>query len=276
MHIRAVSPNTLVVVGAAGKPHTTSRWRHGSSNIDVNLSVGSIFSILRAPNPGTDPKPEDYLQPGCKQVCAGYAIYGPSTMLVLSVGTGVHAFTLDRAFGEFILTRASIQYPPGRQRIRDQRLQPAILGARGTALRRRVPGGPLRAASQGLQDALGRLTRGRDSPDFLPPGEECFLYPWDSKDPTKAGKLRLLDEANPMSFLIEQAGGLASTGRQRMLDVVPDSLHQRIAFVFGASEEVQRIQKYHSENNEPADVSPLYAARGLFLSPPTERREHVP
>ena len=91
-----------------------------------------------------------------------------------------------------------------------------------------------------------------------------FLYPWDSKDPTKAGKPRLLYEANPMSFLIEQAGGLASTGRQRMLDVVPDSLHQRIAFVFGASEEVQRIEKYHSENNEPADVSPLYAIRGLF------------
>ena len=234
----------------------------GSSNIDVNLSVGSIFSILRAPNPGTDPKPEDYLQPGCKQVCAGYAIYGPSTMLVLSVGTGVHAFTLDRALGEFILTRASIQIPPAAKEFAinasNQRFwEPAVQRYVAECLAGRS--GPRRKdfkmhwVASLVVETHRILTRGG-----------VFLYPWDSKDPTKAGKLRLLYEANPMSFLIEQAGGLASTGRQRMLDVVPDSLHQRIAFVFGASEEVQRIEKYHSENNEPADVSPLYAARGLF------------
>lgn len=234
----------------------------GSSNIDVNLSVGSIFSILRAPNPGTDPKPEDYLQPGCKQVCAGYAIYGPSTMLVLSVGTGVHAFTLDRALGEFILTRASIQIPPAAKEFAinasNQRFwEPAVQRYVAECLAGRS--GPRRKdfkmhwVASLVVETHRILTRGG-----------VFLYPWDSKDPTKAGKLRLLYEANPISFLIEQAGGLASTGRQRMLDVVPDSLHQRIAFVFGASEEVQRIQKYHSENNEPADVSPLYAARGLF------------
>jgi len=234
----------------------------GSSNIDVNLSVGSIFSILRAPNPGTDPKPEDYLQPGCKQVCAGYAIYGPSTMLVLSVGTGVHAFTLDRALGEFILTRASIQIPPAAREFAinasNRRFwEPAVQRYVAECLAGRS--GPRRKdfnmhwVASLVAETHRILTRGG-----------VFLYPRDSKDPTKPGKLRLLYEANPMSFLIEQAGGLASTGRQRMLDVVPDGLHQRISFMFGASEEVERIEKYHSENYEPAEDFPLYAVRGLF------------
>ena len=215
----------------------------GSSNIDINLSVGSIFSILRAPNPGNDPSPEDYLQPGCKQVCAGYAIYGPSTMLVLSVGTGVHAFTLDRALGEFILTRASIQIPSTANEFAinasNRRFwEPAVQRYVAECLAGRS--GPRRKdfnmhwVASLVAETHRILTRGG-----------VFLYPRDSKDPTKPGKPRLLYEANPMSFLIEQAGGLASTGRQRMLDVVPDSLHQRIAFVFGASEEVQRIEKYH-------------------------------
>lgn len=234
----------------------------GSSNIDVNVSVGSIFSILRAPNPGKDPSLEDYLQPGSEQVCAGYAIYGPSTMLVLSVGTGVHAFTLDRALGEFILTRASIQIPRTATEFAinasNQRFwEPAVQRYVGECLAGKS--GPrrkdfnMRWVASLVAETHRILTRGG-----------VFLYPWDSRDPTKPGRLRLLYETNPMAFLIEQAGGSASTGRRRMLDVVPDGLHQRISFVFGASEEVERIEKYHDENNEPADDSPLYGTRGLF------------
>jgi fructose-1,6-bisphosphatase I / sedoheptulose-1,7-bisphosphatase len=234
----------------------------GSSNIDVNVSVGSIFSILRAPSPGTDPAPEDFLQPGSHQVCAGYAIYGPSTMLVLSVGTGVHAFTLDRTLGEFILTRAFIQIPTTAREFAinasNQRFwEPAVQRYVGECLAGRS--GPrrkdfnMRWVASLVAETHRILTRGG-----------VFLYPRDSRDPTKPGKLRLLYETNPMAFLIEQAGGAASTGRLRMLDVVPDRLHQRISFVFGAAEEVERIEKYHRESNERADDSPLYAVRGLF------------
>jgi fructose-1,6-bisphosphatase I/sedoheptulose-1,7-bisphosphatase len=235
----------------------------GSSNIDVNVSVGSIFSILRAPNPGTDPDPADFLQPGAKQVCAGYAIYGPSTMLVLSVGTGVHAFTLDRALGEFVLTRASIQIPATTSEFAinasNQRFwEPAVQRYVAECLEGRS--GPrrkdfnMRWVASLVAETHRILTRGG-----------VFLYPRDSKDPTKPSKLRLLYEANPMAFLIEQAGGAASTGRQRMLDVVPNALHQRISFVFGASEEVERIERYHAERTAPvAENFPLYAVRGLF------------
>jgi fructose-1,6-bisphosphatase I/sedoheptulose-1,7-bisphosphatase len=237
----------------------------GSSNIDVNVSVGSIFSILRAPNPGTDPQPEDFLQPGTAQVCAGYAIYGPSTMLVLSVGTGVHAFTLDPALGEFILTRQGIRIPqtatefainasnrrfwePAVQRYVDE----CLAGQSGP----RRKDFNMRWVASLVAETHRILTRGG-----------VFLYPRDSRDPAKPGRLRLLYEANPMAFLIEQAGGAASTGRARMLDIVPDDVHQRISFVFGACEEVERIEKYHGENNELPNSWPLYGTRGLFRVP---------
>ena len=157
----------------------------GSSNIDVNLSVGSIFSILRAPNPGTDPKPEDYLQPGCKQVCAGYAIYGPSTMLVLSVGTGVHAFTLDRALGEFILTRASIQIP---RPPKNSRSTPPTsdsgsrrYSATSPSAWRAAPGRVARTSRcTGSPHSWSRLTGSS-------PGEECFSTRGTRKTPRKRG-----------------------------------------------------------------------------------------
>jgi len=237
----------------------------GSSNIDVNVSVGSIFSILRAPNPGMDPDIDDFLQPGSEQVCAGYAIYGPSTMLVLSVGTGVHAFTLDRALGEFVLTRTNIQISSTAAEFAinasNQRFwEPAVQRYVGECLAGRT--GPrrkdfnMRWVASLVAETHRILTRGG-----------VFLYPRDSRDPSKPGKLRLLYEANPMSFLIEQAGGLASTGRGRMLDVVPDRVHQRIPFVFGASEEVERIERYHCEITQRVDDWPLYAVRGLFRAP---------
>ncbi len=237
----------------------------GSSNIDVNVSVGSIFSILSAPNPEADPCAQDFLQPGSQQVCAGYAIYGPSTMLVLSVGTGVHAFTLDPALGEFILTRAHIRIPYATAEFAinasNQRFwEPAVQRYVKECLAGRTgPRGKdfnMRWIASLVAEMHRILTRGG-----------VFLYPHDSRDPTKPGRLRLLYETNPMAFLIEQAGGAASTGRQRMLDVIPSDVHQRISCIFGAADEVKRIANYHSEYNEPANTWPLYGTRGLFRVP---------
>lgn len=240
----------------------------GSSNIDVNVSVGSIFSILRAPVAGEDAKPEDFLQPGTEQVAAGYAVYGPSTVLVLTVGTGVHAFTLDPDLGEFFLTRQDITIPemtaeyavnssnrrfwePAVLRYVDECLQ-GVNGPREKDFN-------MRWVASLVAEAHRILTRGG-----------VFLYPRDTKDPAKEGRLRLLYEANPVAFLVEQAGGRASTGRERVLEVKPTDLHQRIGFIFGSREEVDRIEHYHDvQTDEPYQPSegssPLFGLRGLFL-----------
>lgn len=234
----------------------------GSSNIDVNVSVGSIFSILAAATPGSDPEPQDFLQPGARQVCAGYAIYGPSTMLVLSVGTGVHAFTLDPNLGEFVLTRESIRIPPETKEFAinasNQRFwEPAVQRYVQECLAGRT--GPrhkdfnMRWVASLVAETHRILTRGG-----------IFLYPRDSREPAKPGRLRLLYEVNPVAFLIEQAGGAASTGRRRVLDMTPSELHQRVSFVFGAREEVARIEEYHGESYELTSALPLYGTRGLF------------
>jgi fructose-1,6-bisphosphatase I/sedoheptulose-1,7-bisphosphatase len=241
----------------------------GSSNIDVNVSVGSIFSILRAPVPGADAQPEDFLQPGTEQVAGGYAIYGPSTVLVLTVGTGVHAFTLDPGIGEFLLTRQYIRLPASTAEFAinssNRRFwEPAVSRyvdecLAGTPGPRQKDFNMHWVASL-VAEAHRILTRGG-----------VFLYPRDSKDPAKEGRLRLLYEANPIALLIEQAGGLATTGRERVLDVRPTQLHQRIGFIFGAREEVERIERYHAEQSgddaeEQRQSHPLYGVRGLFRS----------
>jgi fructose-1,6-bisphosphatase I / sedoheptulose-1,7-bisphosphatase len=234
----------------------------GSSNIDVNVSVGSIFSILRAPQAGEDPAVADFLQPGCQQVCAGYAIYGPSTMLVLSVGTGVHAFTLDSNLGEFVLTRESIQIPlstgefainASNQRFWEPAVQRYVQECLAGRSGPRQKDFNMRWVASLVAETHRILTRGG-----------VFLYPRDSREPVKPGRLRLLYEANPVAFLIEQAGGAASTGRQRVLDVVPGDIHQRVSFVFGAREEVERIEEYHDEIYDPDSTLPLYRTRGLY------------
>ena len=234
----------------------------GSSNIDVNLSVGSIFSILRSPNPGADAAAGDFLQPGSQQVCAGYAIYGPSTMFVLTVGTGVHGFTLEPQLGEFILTHPAIQVPAAAREFainasNSRFWEPAVTRyvdeclAGSTGPRRKDF--TMRWVASLVAETHRILTRGG-----------VFLYPRDSKDPAKQGRLRLLFEANPVAFLIEQAGGLASTGRGRVLDITPEDLHQRIPFVFGVREEVERIERYHRDHAVVKDDAPLYSTRGLF------------
>ena len=238
----------------------------GSSNIDVNVSVGSIFSILRAPqdvvDSGRDVTEADFLQPGATQVAAGYALYGPTTMLVLSVGDGVAGFTLNPNLGEFVLTHQNIQVPPDTQEFainssNSRFWEPPVKryvdeclagkpGARGKDFN-------MRWIASMVAEAHRILMRGG-----------VFLYPRDSKDPAKPGRLRLLYEANPIGFLMEQAGGRASTGRQPVLGVVPTALHERIGLVFGSKNEVERIERYHHEPVPKEKGNPLFAERGLF------------
>ncbi|MGE5546034.1 MAG: class 1 fructose-bisphosphatase [Solirubrobacterales bacterium] len=217
----------------------------GSSNIDVNISVGSIFSILRLPD-GVSPNSKDaFLQPGVKQVAAGYALYGSSTMLVLTTGNGVNAFTLDREVGMFFLThrnmripettkefainasRARFWEPPMKRYIEE--CQAGTEGPRGHDFN-------MRWVASMVAEVHRILVRGG-----------VFLYPKDSQNAKKGGKLRLMYEANPMAFIIEQAGGLCTTGRERMLEVEPTDLHQRVPVILGSKAEVERIQRYYEE-----------------------------
>jgi fructose-1,6-bisphosphatase I/sedoheptulose-1,7-bisphosphatase len=238
----------------------------GSSNIDVNVSVGSIFSILRAPqdviDSGRDVTEQDFLQPGQQQVAAGYALYGPTTMLVLTVGNGTAAFTLDPNLGEFMLTHPKLMVPEDTQEFAinasNSRFWEAPIkryvdeclagksGARGKDFN-------MRWIASMVAEAHRILMRGG-----------VFMYPRDNKDPSKAGRLRLLYEANPIGMVMEQAGGRASTGREPMLSVKPDGLHQRIGLVFGSKNEVERIERYHSEPQEIENDNPLFAERSLF------------
>ncbi|MBI5276770.1 MAG: class 1 fructose-bisphosphatase [Burkholderiales bacterium] len=238
----------------------------GSGNIDVNVAVGSIFSVLRAPDEAQQGEltAQHFLQPGRRQVAAGYAIYGPATMFILTVGNGVAGFTLDPHLGEFMLTHPDLKVPPDTQEF-------AI-----NASNRRFWEPP-------VQRYVEECQAGRDGPrgkDFnmrwiasmvaeahriLMRGG-VFLYPRDSKDASRAGRLRLLYEANPIGFVMEQAGGRASTARQGVLDVEPQSLHQRIGLVFGSRSEVERIERYHAELLPREVATPLFAERSLFTA----------
>lgn len=234
----------------------------GSSNLDVNVAVGSIFSVLRCPHDVCEPTEHDFLQPGTEQVCAGYAIYGPSTMLVLTTGRGVHGFTLDREIGEFMLTHPDLRIPEVTSEF-------AINASNS------------RYWEGAIKRYVGECQAGRDGPrgrDFnmrwvaslvaethriLMRGG-VFMYPRDRKDLSKPGRHRLLYEANPIGFIVEQAGGRASTGREPILSVQPASLHQRIGFVFGAGAEVERIERYHHEHNDFEFEAPLFGTRSLY------------
>jgi fructose-1,6-bisphosphatase I/sedoheptulose-1,7-bisphosphatase len=234
----------------------------GSSNLDVNVSVGSIFSILRAPMAGVDADASAFLQPGTRQVCAGYAIYGPAAMLVITVGNGVHAFTLDPALGELILTHAELRIPRTANEFavnasNSRFWEPAVKRYVGECLAGKT--GPRRKDF----DMGGVTSLVTEAHRILMRGG-VFLYPRDTKEPQKPGRFRLLYEANPISFIIEQAGGSASTGRERILDVTPDSLHQRVPFFFGARDEVEIIEAYHREQTGDDYDAPLFGNRGLF------------
>lgn len=239
----------------------------GSSNIDVNISVGSIFSILSAPKEviesGRDVIEADFLQPGANQVAAGYALYGPTTMFVLTIGNGVAGFTLSPGFGEFVLTHRDIRIPPDTHEFaincsNSRFWEPPIKryvdeclagksGLRGKDFN-------MRWIASMVAEAHRILMRGG-----------VFMYPRDTKVPSKPGRLRLLYEANPIGMVVEQAGGRASTGYRPMLGVPPSALHERIGLVFGSRNEVERIECYHQES----------ASRDSGMPRPFAERSHV-
>jgi fructose-1,6-bisphosphatase len=260
-------------------PYRIPQWRQcgryllvfdpldGSSNIDVDMTVGTIFSILRAPEGVTEAGIAAFLQPGTQQAAAGYAIYGPATMLVISLGSGVNAFTLDADSGSFILTHPDLRiketarefainaanrrfWEPPVRRYFDECIEGAA-GPRGIDFN-------MRWVASLVAEAHRVLIRGG-----------VFLYPHDSKDPKKSGGLRLIYEANPMAMLVEQAGGAASTGRRRILEIIPNELHQRIPVVLGAKLEVERLVRYHEAYDRGEDLifeAPLFHSRSLFRS----------
>jgi fructose-1,6-bisphosphatase I len=221
----------------------------GSSNTEVNGPVGTIFSILRRPEGATgEPDETEFLQPGSRQICAGYALYGPSTMMVLTSGYGVNGFTLDPRIGEFVLSHPDMTIPPDTSEFA---INAAYTRLWDTPVKRYVDeclagkDGPrgrdfnMRWLGAMIGDVHRVLSRGG-----------VFLYPGDRKLRAKGvdGKLRLLYEANPMSFIVEQAGGTASTGWERILDLPPTSLHQRCPVILGSKNEVERLIAYHRES----------------------------
>ena len=215
----------------------------GSSNIDINVSIGTIFSVLKMPEGGRSVDEADFLQAGNKQVAAGYCIYGPQTTLVLTVGDGVAMFTLDREQGSFVLTEENVQIPPDTQEFA-------------------INMSNMRHWDEPVKRYVDELLAGKDGPrgkDFnmrwvaamvadvhriLCRGG-VFMYPWDKREPDKAGKLRLMYEANPMSWLVEQAGGASTNCKQRIMDLQPGKLHERVSVALGSKNEVERLTAYH-------------------------------
>ena len=217
----------------------------GSSNIDVNVSIGTIFSVLKSSDELGPVTEKSFLLPGTQQVAAGYAVYGPTTLLVLTVGTGVHCFTLDREMGSWVLTQSNMMIPAETKefainmsnmrhwdapvkRYIDELLQ-GEEGPRGKNFN-------MRWVASMVADVHRIMTRGG-----------VFMYPSDQRATHRAGHLRLMYEANPMSLIVEQAGGAASTGKERILDVKPGKLHERVSVFLGSKSEVDRIAAYHAE-----------------------------
>jgi len=217
----------------------------GSSNIDVNVSIGTIFSVLKKPEDHPGVSEQDFLQCGHKQVAAGYCIYGPQTTLVLTVGDGVAMFTLDREQGSFVLTQEQVRIPEDTKEFAinmsnmrhwdapvKRYIDECLAGKEGP----RGKDFNMRWVASMVADVHRILTRGG-----------IFMYPWDKREPDKPGKLRLMYEANPMGWLVEQAGGAATNGRQRILDIQPKKLHERVSVILGSRNEVERVTRYHLE-----------------------------
>ncbi|MFC3150687.1 class 1 fructose-bisphosphatase [Litoribrevibacter euphylliae] len=213
----------------------------GSSNIDINVSVGTIFSIMKTT--GKSDLNEDFLQAGSQQIAAGYVLYGPSSILVMTTGQGVSMWTLDNTVGEYLLTTPDVKIPEqtkefainmSNQRFWAEPVQnyvaDLLAGEEGPIGKRFN----MRWVAAMVAEVHRILTRGG-----------IFMYPWDSREPNKAGKLRLMYEGNPMAFLVEQAGGLCRTDKERMLDVQPSEIHQRVPVFLGSKEEVERAMAYH-------------------------------
>jgi fructose-1,6-bisphosphatase I len=217
----------------------------GSSNIDVNVSIGTIFSVLRKLSDHESITERDFLQPGSRQAAAGYCVYGPQTTLVLTVGSGVAMFTLDREQGSWVLTQENVQIPADTKEFAinmsnmrhwappvKRYIDECLAGKEGP----RDKDFNMRWIASMVADVHRILTRGG-----------IFLYPWDKREPDKPGKLRLMYEANPMAFIVEQAGGAATNGQQRILELQPGKLHERVSVVLGSRNEVERVTAYHAQ-----------------------------
>ncbi len=217
----------------------------GSSNIDVNVSIGTIFSVLKKPDGDRGVEEGDFLQAGRQQVAAGYCVYGPQTTLVLTVGDGVAMFTLDREQGSFVLTQDNVQIPADTKEFA-------------------INMSNMRHWDEPVKRYIGECLEGKDGPrgkDFnmrwiasmvadvhrIMTRGGVFMYPWDKREPNKPGKLRLMYEANPMAWLVEQAGGAATNGQQRILDIAPSKLHERVSVFLGSKNEVDRVTSYHEK-----------------------------
>ena len=215
----------------------------GSSNIDVNVSVGTIFSVLRCPDYVTEPRADHFLQPGSDQLAAGYVVYGPSTVLMLTFGHGTHEFTLDREVGSFVLSRRDIRIPEdtaefavnmSNQRHWQAPMQRYVGELLAGASGPRGKDFNMRWVGSMVADVHRIISRGG-----------VFFYPIDAKNHDQGGKLRLMYEANPMAFLVEQAGGSATTGRERIMGLQPQALHQRVPVFLGSAKEVDVATHYH-------------------------------
>jgi fructose-1,6-bisphosphatase I len=237
----------------------------GSPNLDVDVAVGTIFSVLRAPA-GTDaPTAADFLQPGTEQIAAGFALYGPSSTLVITLGAGVHGFTLDREIGAYTLTHPNMQIPlettefainASNERVWEPPVRHYIdecvegtAGPRGTDF-------TMRWVDSLAAEVYRVLVRGG-----------LFIDPRATEDRAKAGRLHVLFEAAPMAMIVEQAGGAASTGRERILDIVPKELSERVPVILGSRREVERLERYHhafDRGEELAFETPLFNTRSLF------------
>jgi len=215
----------------------------GSSNIDVNVSIGTIFSVLKKPEGHVAVQEADFLQAGSAQVAAGYCVYGPQTTLVMTVGDGVAMFTLDREQGSFVLTQEHVQIPAdtkefainmSNMRHWDEPVKHYIDECLAGKSGPRGKDFTMRWVASMVADVHRILTRGG-----------VFMDPWDKREPDKPGKLRLMYEANPMSWLVEQAGGAATNGEQRILDIQPTQLHQRVSVFLGSKNEVDHVTELH-------------------------------
>lgn len=219
----------------------------GSSNLEINGMVGSIFSVLAAPESGAEIDQSHFLQPGVTQVCAGYALYGATTMFVLTTGHGVDGFTFDGKSGSFVLTHPQLRIPErtsefainmSNERFWDEPVRRYVRECVAGTAGPRHANFNMRWIASMVAEVHRILIRGG-----------VFLYPRDSKNPQLAGRLRLAYEANPMSFIVEQAGGMSTTGEAPIMEIQPDQVHQRVPVILGSKLEVERLLQYHGETS---------------------------
>ena len=240
--IASEEEDDVVAGNAEGRYLVTFDPLDGSSNIDVNVTVGTIFSILALPEAGAEVTIDSFLQAGRKQIAAGYVLYGPSVILAITTGQGVAMYNLG-ADGVFYQTEDQIKVPTSTEEfainMSNQRFWQApmqnyindlLLGEEGPIGKRFN----MRWIASMVAEVHRILTRGG-----------VFMYPYDSRDPSKAGKLRLMYEGNPMSFLIEQAGGASSDTQKPIMDIEPNHIHQRVPVILGSTDEVERVNRYH-------------------------------